>query len=719
MEEEEDGSEDQDNADLTDQTAYGTFVNENGTRRSSRVSKPPNATIPSFHNKRYEESEDVLEGTIHINVEDAESMYAMDDEDAMMHVLGVVMIQQFSLNKGLKRFGKQGEEAATKELTQIHDMDTFFPVDPSTLSRAERAAALSSLMFLVEKRDGRIKARTVADGSKQKKQEGYKKEDSASPTVSNEAVMITSAIEAHERRDVATIDVPNAYLHAYTNEDIVMLLKGRVAELMVLVDPTLYRKYIKKDSKGQSLLYVRMNKALYGLLESALRFYEKLVADLKKYGFTINPYDPCVANAMINGQQMTVIWHVDDLKVSHKDPKEIDKFATYLSGIYGEKLTVHRGKVHDYLGIDLDYSEDGNVKISMIKYIIKMIREFPEVIRGSVATPAAEHLFQVRDADEPTRRVLPEEQAVTFHHVTAQLLFVSQRARRDIQTAVAFLTTRVKEPDEDDWGKLKRVLRYLYSTLHMKLTLSVDNLSTIKWWVDASDNTHADCKGHTGAMMSLGKGATVSISKKHPVNTKSSTESEIVGADQALTPCIWSKNFIEAQGYTVEHNIMYQDNQAAMRLEVNGALSSSKRTKHIKRRYFFIKDKIADRELEVQYCPTELMKADILTKPKQGKGFRVDRGELMNVPVDYDDEIERMRTHPALLPRDDPQYEQEMMMNARSSKKTRVQHRSVLDKPDMTDTGETQQNVTWAEVVAGDAQTSKKGDGTTNHLLLQ
>ena len=191
-------------------------------------------------------------------------------------------------------------------------------------------------MFLVEKRDGRIKARTVADGSKQKKQEGYKKEDSASPTVSNEAVMITSAIEAHERRDVATIDVPNAYLHAYTNEDIVMLLKGRVAELMVLVDPTLYRKYIKKDSKGQSLLYVRMNKALYGLLESALRFYEKLVADLKKYGFTINPYDPCVANAMINGYQMTVIWHVDDLKVSHKDPKEIDKFATYLSGIYVE-----------------------------------------------------------------------------------------------------------------------------------------------------------------------------------------------------------------------------------------------------------------------------------------------------------------------------------------------------------------------------------------------
>ena len=91
---------------------------------------------------------------------------------------------------------------------------------------------------------------------------------------------------------------------------------------------------------------------------------------------------------------MTVIWHVDDLKVSHKDPKEVDKFTKYLEGIYG-KLTLHRGKVHEYLGMDLDYSEKGKVKVLMIKYILKMIREFPEVISGSVATPAAEHLFQI------------------------------------------------------------------------------------------------------------------------------------------------------------------------------------------------------------------------------------------------------------------------------------------------------------------------------------
>ena len=97
-----------------------------------------------------------------------------------------------------------------------------------------------------------------------------------------------------------------------------------------------------------------------------------------------------------------------------------------------------------------------------------------------------------------------------------------QRARRDIQTPVAFLTTRVKKPFEDDWGKLRRLLKYLKGTKYMKLTLQVDDLSMVKWWVDSSHLTHWDCRGHTGYMMTLGKGAAISGSSKNKINTKSS-----------------------------------------------------------------------------------------------------------------------------------------------------------------------------------------------------
>ena len=150
------------------------------------------------------------------------------------------------------------------------------------------------------------------------------------------------------------------------------------------------------------------------------------------------------------------------------------------------------------------------------------------------------------------------------------------RARRDIQTATAFLTTRVKQPDEDDWGKLKRVILYLNGTRRTKLRLTVEDLSVIKWWINASHNTHPDCKGHTGAMMSGGEGALASYSRKHKTNVRSSTEAEIVGVDQMMPEVCWTYNFMLEQGYPVDYSEIFQDNISAQLLEVNGKLLSSK-----------------------------------------------------------------------------------------------------------------------------------------------
>ena len=135
-------------------------------------------------------------------------------------------------------------------------------------------------------------------------------------------------------------------------------------------------------------------------------------------------------------------------------------------------------------------------------------------------------------------------------------------------------------------------MKYQKVTKYIKLTLTVYNMSVIKWWVDASHHTHMDFWGHTGAMMTLGIGAAISHSGKHKLNTKSSTDSELVGADDMLVKVLWSLYFIQAKGYTVDQNIMYQDNMATMRLEINVTLSRSKRTKQIKARYSFIKDKV-------------------------------------------------------------------------------------------------------------------------------
>ena len=94
---------------------------------------------------------------------------------------------------------------------------------------------------------------------------------------------------------------------------------------------------------------------------------------------------------------MTVTWHVDDLKVSHKEGAELKKFESFLRSQYGEKVVAHYGKVHDYLGIDLDYSQGKGIKVSMIKYLLKILTGFSEKLGASVSDPAADHLFQIRE----------------------------------------------------------------------------------------------------------------------------------------------------------------------------------------------------------------------------------------------------------------------------------------------------------------------------------
>jgi hypothetical protein len=157
-------------------------------------------------------------------------------EDHLDWVLGVALAQ-YSITAGLKKFKEKGEAGVTKELTQMHDMTVFRPVFKEALSKEERAKALASLMFLKEKRDKTVKARMCADGRKQR--DDWTKQESTSPTVSTESVFITAVVDAHEERDVACYDIPGAFLHADSDKDITMILKG---ELMVQVAPNLYRK---------------------------------------------------------------------------------------------------------------------------------------------------------------------------------------------------------------------------------------------------------------------------------------------------------------------------------------------------------------------------------------------------------------------------------------------------------------------------------------------
>ena len=202
----------------------------------------------------------------------------------------------------------------------------------------------------------------------------------------------------------------------------------------------------------------------------------------------------------------------------------------------------------------------------------------------------------------------------------------------------------MKSPDEDDLKKLIRVIGYIKDTLFLPLTLGWDETGNSYWFVDAAFASHQDMKGHTGGLLTFGLGATVSMSTKQKINTKSSTEAELVAVDDTLPHNIWCRNFLHEQGYHAQGNrndeakflghtnILYQDNTSSIRLETNGRGSCSKRTRHLNVRYFLVTDKLKNKEISsIIHCPTDDMLADYFTKPKQGSAFKKFRNAIMGL----------------------------------------------------------------------------------------
>jgi hypothetical protein len=375
----------------------------------------------------------------------------------------------------------------------------------------------------------------------------------------------------------------------------------------------------------------------------------------------MNPYDPCVWNKNIDGKQCTICFHVDDCKISHALQKVIDSTIKWLQRDYESifedgsgEMTVHTGQVHKYLGMTLDFSTKHQVKVTMIDYVKDIVDAWDKAVskidadgltlvksksskKGRSAAP--EDLFKI---DEDAEK-LPQTQATAFHNLVAKSLYLVKRARPDASVVIAFLTTRVREPDVDDWKKLEHLVEYFRATLDMPLILGGDNTGVLNWYVDASFAVHANMRGHTRGGLTMGRGYPIVCSTKQKLNTRSSTERELMGVDDMMPSILWMRYFLKAQGYKVNDNVIFQDNKSTMLLERNGKASSSRRTKHINVHCFFITDRISKGEVRVEWCPTADMVADFMTKPLQGGTFKRFRDLIMGALPKK--EVSKVLTH--------------------------------------------------------------------------
>jgi hypothetical protein len=233
--------------------------------------------------------------------------------------------------------------------------------------------------------------------------------------VKTDSVIVTSVIDAAEGRKVAVYDISGAFLHAELPDIVHLKLNGDLAGLLIHVAPDVYARF-KIMENEKDVIYLPLIRALYGCILSALQFWKYLSTNLLSNGYVLNKYNPYLANKEKDESQITNVWHVDDLKISHKKGEVIDYEEQWLETIYGP-LVGSQGYHHTYLGMDLTFGLKKELTITMIPYIQEIIDEFPDDLGKSFSTPAANHLYEV---DKDAVQLIPEK-AVIFHQTVVKV----------------------------------------------------------------------------------------------------------------------------------------------------------------------------------------------------------------------------------------------------------------------------------------------------------
>ena len=523
-----------------------------------------------------------------------------------------------SVKEALRTRGAEAERVILKELAQMRDKKVWTPVRISSLTNTEKRSIIRSQMFLKEKylptgEFEKLKARLVAGGNQQDK-DLY--DDLSSPTVSTCAVMTVFSIAAYEKRSAVVVDIGGAFLNADmdTGIDVYMRLDGTMSGMMIKLDP-LYSGYT--DEKGN--IVVRLDKALYGCVESAALWYENLSATLLDMGYVKNDFEICVYNATKDGTQCTVAVHVDDLIITSVDMDMINGVCGGLKNKYGE-ITRNDGPVLNYLGMVFDLSNAGEVRMNMIGYTMDTVKYAG--VPGKARSPATEGLFELREDS----KLVPESVRAWFHSVVAKLSYLAKRAKPECLTAVAYLATKVTACTNDDVGKLNRLLKYVAYTMDRGVVFRPGALGIcVRVYIDAAYGVHVDGKSHTGSCVVIGDvGAVHCKSSKQGIVTKSSTEAELVALSDSANQGLYIRNFLISQGYDMEPVIIYQDNMSTMALVKRGR-SGAERTRHIGIRNFWVSERVERGEAVIEHLGTKEMYANVLTKPLQGAQFVYER----------------------------------------------------------------------------------------------
>ena len=524
------------------------------------------------------------------------------------------------------------KEAICKEWDQVlepskpGDKEVLKCMSPDFSTRGK--TVLPCMLFMkkkmnkVTKKLEKWKARLAAGGHMQDA-EMYPKKDITVPTLDHSA-LLTFLSSMMKRKSVKfhSMDFPGAYLSADLESEIYMIINKQNVDILLEQKPEL-RKFVRSNGT----IITKVQKALYGLKEAGKLFRDKLVNLFDQFGLKEIPSNKCIfKKELLNGKTFYVCVYVDDVIIATDDDDERLAFLKHCEKDF-PGISMNSDDAFSFLGMAISF--DYNKRI--IRYdnslYIQELAETYEVNEDS-NIPFTQS-FMTSDPEDTHM-----DNVKRYKSLVMSLFYVAKRTRPDILFAVSYLATKCAEPTESLFEKAKKVLSYLKSTKSLKLTHTCANDGPKKLlfaFVDASYATHEDMKGHSGCLIFDESGNLLfASSTKQKLMSKSSTDAEIIAVHSSMNIIEEMRDLFNDLNNSNEATCLYQDNLSAKFLMEHGD-SSSDKSKHMKIRYFYIKEKVDDSIIRIEYRDTKRMWADLLTKPiTNKKQFGLCRSILMN-----------------------------------------------------------------------------------------
>ena len=437
----------------------------------------------------------------------------------------------------------------------------------------------------------RHKARLVARGFSQV--QGVDFNETFAPVAKFTTIRCVVALGAALDLEMHQMDVKTAFLNGDLEEDIYMDQPSGFVQ------------------RGHEHLVCKLKKSLYGLKQASRAWYQKIDASLLDLGFERSVADHSLYFAQDGPHVMLVLVYVDDLIILSSN---MESLTTLKSKLEAEYEMTDLGELHYCLGVEFARDRVARtITMSQTKYLEEVLVRFGMEDCKPIATPLDTKVKLVKLTNEEYDVDAPKMASVPYKSAVGSLMYAMVATRADLAFAISMVSQHMATPGWSHWMAVKRIMRYLKGSLHLRLQLGGHNIKLTgycdaDWAGDVNDR-----RSTTGYAFTLGDGVVSWSSKRQPTVALSTTEAEYMAASHCVREALWLRQLLDdVRCKYDEGTLIMCDNQGAIALAKNPVYHA--RTKHIEVQHHFVREKVARGAIMLEYCPTEEMLADVLTK---------------------------------------------------------------------------------------------------------